>query len=190
MTTWPRLVDAVAPVIADLREDPVTAGLIDEITAIRDALPPITDDPVTCDATTFDTTPTASSGDVAALNGVYQYQRHRRCIPRGRSHGLLPHWRQSRHVHVDAARRDGPLRTRSPTICSRMAATSASKTGRTPWMATRSPSSDPLFPPGERFRYTQDAAGNLQLEAVQTDDVIVTVVLTGATWIRIGDGPS
>ena len=40
--------------------------------------------------------------------------------------------------------------------------------------------SDPLFPPGERFRYTQDAAGNLQLEAVQTDDVIVTVVFTGA----------
>ena len=50
--------------------------------------------------------------------------------------------------------------------------------------------SDPLFPPGERFRYTQDAAGNLQLDAVRTDDAIVTVVMTSATWIRIGDGPS
>ena len=52
----------------------MTAGLIDEITAMRDALPPSTADPVSCDATTFDTTPTASSGDVAALNGVYQYE--------------------------------------------------------------------------------------------------------------------
>ena len=67
-----RLVDAVAPVVADLREDPVTAGLIDQITAIRDALPPSTADPVSCDMTTTETTPTADS-DVAALNGVYQY---------------------------------------------------------------------------------------------------------------------
>ena len=35
------LVEATAPVVTELREDPTTARLIDEITALRDALPPI-----------------------------------------------------------------------------------------------------------------------------------------------------
>jgi TRAP-type C4-dicarboxylate transport system substrate-binding protein len=42
------LVEATAPVVTDLREDPTTARLIDEITALRDAQPPMAIEPVAC----------------------------------------------------------------------------------------------------------------------------------------------
>jgi TRAP-type C4-dicarboxylate transport system substrate-binding protein len=44
------LVEATAPVVTDLREDPTTARLIDEITSLRDALPPMAIEPVACEA--------------------------------------------------------------------------------------------------------------------------------------------
>ena len=183
-----RLVDAVAPVVANLREDPVTAGLIDQITAMRDALPPSTADPVSCDMTTTETTPTADS-DVASLNGVYQYELTDDAFRDagvsdafviGDNHGTYT-WTLHDGTYHKEQTADNLLSNGSHISI---------EDGTYTVNGDEITFSDPLFPPGERFRYTQDAAGNLQLEAVQTDDVIVTVVFTGATWIRVGDGPS
>ena len=74
------LAEATAPVVAELREDPATAALIDEITALRDALPPMAIEPVTCDAAPLTTSPSvedtavpASVGESAEFpDGVYR----------------------------------------------------------------------------------------------------------------------
>ena len=46
----------------------------------------------------------------------------------------------------------------------------------------------PGFPP-DVYRFTQDADGNLTLEAVHADEVI-GAVLTADTWVRTGDAPA
>jgi len=76
------LPEATAPVVAELREDPATAALIDEITAMRDAMPPAVIEPVTCEAAPLPTTPSvedtavpASVGESAEFpEGVYRYE--------------------------------------------------------------------------------------------------------------------
>jgi TRAP-type C4-dicarboxylate transport system substrate-binding protein len=175
------LVDAVAPVVADLREDPATSALIDEITAMRDALPPLTDDPVVCDATTIETTPDSGS-EASALNGVYRYEvTDEALIAAGvtrpaqiaDNHGTYTWTLVDGTWHFDQVA-DNPL-------------TDPSQDGSYVVNGDVITFSDPLFPPGEQFRFTQDADGNLTLEAVLVDDANVETILSSATWIRIGD---
>jgi TRAP-type C4-dicarboxylate transport system substrate-binding protein len=76
------LIEATAPVVAELREDPATAAVIDEITALRDALPPAETEPVTCDPAPLPTTPSvpdtaaaAPAGNSAEFpEGVYRHE--------------------------------------------------------------------------------------------------------------------
>ena len=179
------LVDAVAPVVASLRDDPVTSGLIDEITAMRDALPPLTDDPVTCDAATIETTPDSGTA-ASALNGVYQYEVTDEALIAagvtdpyliGDNHGTFT-WTLLDGTYRWEQTADNQLSSGSNT---------ASADGTYVVNGDEITFSDPLFPPGERFRFTQDDDGNLTLEVISVDDEIVATIFTSAIWTRIGD---
>ena len=176
------LADAVAPVIADLRNDPTTSGLIDEITAVRDSLPPMTDEPVSCDAAAIETTP-ESAVDAAALNGVYTLVVTDEALSAAgvvepglvaENHGTFTWtlldgtWRydQVADNRLDNSSDDGTFTVNGDQISF----------------------VSPGFPPNV-YRFTQDADGNLMLEAVHADEVL-GVVLTADTWVRTGDAPA
>ena len=177
------LVDATAPVITELREDPATARLIDEITALRDALPPMTDEPVACDTAPVTSNPTGDE-EAAALNGVYNYVvTDEALIAAGvtdpnaiaENHGTFTwtlddgawHWEQVANNPINNPSDDGTYTVNGDEITF-------------------------VYPgyPGDVFRFEQDTDGNLTLEPIDVAEPINEVLLASAVWTRTSNAPA
>ena len=177
------LVEATAPVVTDLREDPTTAGLIDEITVLRDALPPMAVEPVACDTAPV-TTSASGDEEAAALNGVYEIVvTDEALIAAGvtdpaaiaENHGTWTwtlddgtwHWEQVADNPINNPSDDGTYTVSGDEITF----------------------AQPGFP-GVVLRFEQDADGNLTLEPITVDDPLIEVVLASAVWTRVADAPT
>lgn len=177
------LAEAVAPAVDALREDAVTSALIDDITALRDALPPITDDPVSCDAAPIETTP-GSDAAASALNGVYEVEITDEALAAAgvtdpdvvaENHGTFTWTLVDGTWHVDQVA-DNPIDNPSDD------GTYTVNGDEISFVA-------PGYPP-DVFGFTEDADGNLTFETIHAGDEIVATIFASATWTRIGDAPA